>query len=69
MVVHDGRTPCERLFGKQCREGGYEFGGLVRYRARPAESERGLGARWERGIWLGRRRGAGARIVAVCPYE
>eukprot|EP00969_Alexandrium_andersonii_P266774 11790068-Alexandrium_andersonii.AAC.1 len=28
MVGHDGRTPYERLFGKPCREDGYEFGEL-----------------------------------------
>eukprot|EP00975_Prorocentrum_lima_P049162 10289898-Prorocentrum_lima.AAC.1 len=31
-VGHDGRTPFERLFGKPCREDGYEFGELVHYR-------------------------------------
>eukprot|EP00969_Alexandrium_andersonii_P051743 2272430-Alexandrium_andersonii.AAC.1 len=38
-VGHDGRAPYERLFGELCREDGYEFGELVRYMARPADSE------------------------------
>eukprot|EP00969_Alexandrium_andersonii_P099216 4375625-Alexandrium_andersonii.AAC.1 len=49
-VGHDGLTPYERLFGEPCREDGYEFGEKVHYRARPAESERSLDARWESGI-------------------
>eukprot|EP00969_Alexandrium_andersonii_P141207 6243859-Alexandrium_andersonii.AAC.1 len=58
-VGHDGRTPYERLFGTQCREGGYACGELVHYRVRPTEPERSLDARWENGIWLGRWRGTG----------
>eukprot|EP00969_Alexandrium_andersonii_P275265 12165096-Alexandrium_andersonii.AAC.1 len=61
---HDGRAPYERLFGKQRREDRYEFGELVHFWPRPAESERSLDARWESGIWLGRRWGVGAHIVA-----
>eukprot|EP00969_Alexandrium_andersonii_P265680 11741168-Alexandrium_andersonii.AAC.1 len=66
---HDGRAPFGHLFGKQCREAGYEFGELAHYCARPTESARSLGALWESGIWLGRRRGTGARIVAVSSRE
>eukprot|EP00969_Alexandrium_andersonii_P258026 11409299-Alexandrium_andersonii.AAC.1 len=31
--------------------------------------DRSLHPRWESGIWLGRRRGAASRIVAVSPTE
>eukprot|EP00969_Alexandrium_andersonii_P112828 4986937-Alexandrium_andersonii.AAC.1 len=31
LVGHDGRAAFERLFGKACRDDGYEFGELVHY--------------------------------------
>eukprot|EP00969_Alexandrium_andersonii_P297112 13129277-Alexandrium_andersonii.AAC.1 len=31
--------------------------------------DRSLSPRWESGVWLGRRRGAAAHIVAVSPRE
>eukprot|EP00969_Alexandrium_andersonii_P196494 8681333-Alexandrium_andersonii.AAC.1 len=57
----DGRAPFKRLFGKRCREDGYDFGELGHCRARPTESERSLGACWASGVWLGRWWDAGAR--------
>eukprot|EP00969_Alexandrium_andersonii_P073071 3224210-Alexandrium_andersonii.AAC.1 len=66
MCIRDsGRcTPFERAFGKHCRVDGYDIGELAHCRVRPAESERSLGARWESGIWLGRRWGTGSRAAA-----
>eukprot|EP00969_Alexandrium_andersonii_P065844 2903285-Alexandrium_andersonii.AAC.1 len=42
---------------------------MPRGRVRPAESDRSLDARWESGVWLGRRWGAGAHVVAVSDHE
>eukprot|EP00969_Alexandrium_andersonii_P078452 3459492-Alexandrium_andersonii.AAC.1 len=57
------------FFGEPCREDGYEVGELVYYRVRPTGSERSLDARRESGVWLGRRWGAGAHVVAINPHE
>ena len=69
LVGHDGRTAFERLFGKACREDGYEFGESVHYKLKPTETDRSLSARWETGTWLGRRWGTGSHIVAGGPGE
>eukprot|EP00969_Alexandrium_andersonii_P129578 5727411-Alexandrium_andersonii.AAC.1 len=55
--------------GKPSRDDGYEFGERVFYRARLPDMDRSLDPRWESGIWLGRRWGTAAQIVAVSPHE
>ena len=51
----DGKTPYQRLFGKEVAEEGLEFGEKVRYRP-PRGPGHGvlLEARWRDGAWLGR---------------
>ena len=45
QVGHDGKTPYARLFGKDCRDEGYEFGEQVHFRRRQ-DGIGSLGARW-----------------------
>ena len=66
LIGRDGRTAYARLFGKPNRGEGYEFGERVHYKRRVDAS---LGARWEDGIWLGRRWGTMTHIVAVSADE
>eukprot|EP00969_Alexandrium_andersonii_P077944 3438074-Alexandrium_andersonii.AAC.1 len=49
LVGHDGWTAFGRLFGKDCRDDGYEFGELVHYHVRPDDMDRSLNPRWESG--------------------
>eukprot|EP00969_Alexandrium_andersonii_P065184 2870209-Alexandrium_andersonii.AAC.1 len=51
--------------GKPSRGDGYEFGERVFYRVRQPDMDRSLNPWWESGVWLGRRWGTAARIVAV----
>ena len=62
----DGRTGYERLFGKPPREEGLELGEVVLWR-KPKHSGMNvlLEARWEEGIWLGRRSGGITHLVGV----
>eukprot|EP00969_Alexandrium_andersonii_P293482 12972613-Alexandrium_andersonii.AAC.1 len=55
--------------GKPSRDDGYEFGERVFFRVRPPDMDRSLNPRWESGVWLGRRWGTAAHIVAVSPRE
>eukprot|EP00969_Alexandrium_andersonii_P359698 15453772-Alexandrium_andersonii.AAC.1 len=55
--------------GEPGRGDGYEFGERVFYRVRPPDMGRSLSPRWESGVWLGRRWGTAAHIVAVSPGE
>ena len=64
LVGHDGKTAYTRLFGKPCRDEGFEFGERVHFRRGTARSA-SLDARWEDGIWLGRRWGGVTHIVAA----
>ena len=57
LVGHDGKSACGRLFGKPCRDEGYEFGERIHFR-RGLARRGSLDARWEDGIWLGRHWGA-----------
>ena len=64
LVGADGHTAYERLFGKQAREEGLEFGEQVLFRKRRAQDMNVvLDGRWEPGIWLGRRWGSGTHRV------
>ena len=54
LVGHDGKTAYGRLFGKPSRDEGYEFGERNLFRRGVARLG-SLDARWEEGIWLGRR--------------
>ena len=65
-VGHDGKTAYTRLFGKPNKGAGNEFGERVHYKWRVDTS---LRARWEDGIWLGRRWGTMTHIVAVSADE
>ena len=59
LVGSDGHTAYERLFGKQAREEGLEFGEQVLHRMRRAQDMNVvLDGRWEPGTWLGRRWGS-----------
>ena len=62
----DGRTGYERLFGKAPREEGLELGEVVLWR-RPKQPGMNvlLEARWEEGIWLGRRWGGITHLVGA----
>ena len=66
MMGHDGRTPYMRIFGKPCRDEGYEFGERIHFKRKTAALG-SLDARWQDGIWLGRRWGTVSHIVAVGP--
>jgi len=62
----DGRTAYERLLGRPCREEGLEFGEKVWYRRRKDQITRtGLEARWQEGVWLGRRWGSIDHLIAT----
>ena len=56
LVSVDGKTGYERLFGKKVREEQLEFGELVLWR-KPRLQDYGVvaEARWETGVWVGRR--------------
>ena len=66
LVGHDGKTAYARLFGTPDRGEGYEFGERVMCKRSAGSS---LSARWEDGIWLGRRWGSITHIVATGPGE
>ena len=54
-VGHDGKTPWERLRGKQSRLLGLEFGELLLFRRhRAAGKQAKLDVCWEDGVFLGR---------------
>eukprot|EP00969_Alexandrium_andersonii_P141252 6246282-Alexandrium_andersonii.AAC.1 len=55
--------------GKPSRDDGYEFGERAFFRVRPPDMDRSRNPRWESGVWLGRRWGTAAHIVAVSPQE
>ena len=64
LVGADGHSAYERLFGKQAREEGLEFGERVLYRKRRGgDMNVVLDGRWEPVIWLGRRWGSGTHRV------
>jgi hypothetical protein len=64
LVGSDGHTAYERLFGKQAREEGLEFGEQVLFRKRRAQDMNVvLDGRWELGTWLGRRWGSSVHRV------
>eukprot|EP00969_Alexandrium_andersonii_P146974 6499295-Alexandrium_andersonii.AAC.1 len=69
LVGHGGRAAFERLFGKPSRDDGYEFGEQVFFRAHTNDVDRSLSARWDHGVWLGRRWGTASHFVAVSPRE
>ena len=61
---HDGRTGYERLYGKPARDEGFELGERVLWkRPKAADQNVELEARWEEGIWLGRRWGSITHLV------
>ena len=58
LQSHDGRTAYERLFGKEIREEGLEFGEQIWWRKpRKQDTNVLLDARWMPGTWLGRKWG------------
>eukprot|EP00974_Lingulodinium_polyedra_P071415 6909190-Lingulodinium_polyedra.AAC.1 len=61
----DGRTGYERLYGKVCRDVGFEFGERVLFHKRHGRDYNVvMDARWEEGIWLGKRWGSGINRVS-----
>ena len=65
-VGHDGKTPCERLRGKQSRLLGLEFGELSHFRRhRAAGKQAKLDVSWEDGVFLGYRTLSGETIVGT----
>ena len=64
MVGRDGHSAFERLFGKQAREEGLEFGERVLFRRRRTQDMNVImDVRWEPGTWLGRCWGSGTHRV------
>merc|ERR1712020_723758 len=68
LVGHGGKTAYARRFGNPCRDEGFEFGERAHFRRGAARSA-SLDARWEDGLWLGRRWGGVSHIVAAGPDE
>ena len=65
LVGMDGKTAFERLFGKACREEHLEFGEAVLWRRpRGQDSNVVAEARWEFGVWVGRRWGTPHHLVS-----
>ena len=62
----DGRTGYERTFGKPPREESLELGEVVLWR-KPKQTGMNtlLEARWEEGVWLGRRWGSITHLIGV----
>ena len=66
MQGNDGKTGYERLFGKEIREEGLEFGEQIWWRKpRKQETNVILDPRWSAGTWLGRKWGTILHLVAV----
>ena len=57
LVGADGKSAYERLYGKECRDEGLEFGESLLWRT-PHVQGVVLDERWKQGIWLGRRWGS-----------
>ena len=65
MVGLDGKTAYERLFGKKSREEHLEFGEVVLWRKPRGQDYNVVAeARWESGVWMGRRRGTPNHLVS-----
>ena len=65
FVGVDGKTSYERLFGKTCREEHLEFGEVVLWRKpRGPDYNVVADARWESGVWVGRRWGTPHHLVS-----
>ena len=65
-VGHDGKTPYERLRGKQSRLLGLEFGELLHFRRhRAAGKQAKLDESWADGVFLGYRTLSGETIVGT----
>ena len=62
LVAADGKTSYERLYGKECRDEGLEYGEKLMWRS-PHVQGVVLDARWQPGIWLGRKWGSPVHIV------
>ena len=61
---HDGKTGFERLYGKTVREEMLSFGELVHWkRAKAPDVHTSVEARWEEGVWLGRRWGSITHLI------
>ena len=66
MQGNDGKTGYERLFGKEIREEGLEFGEQIWWRKpRKQETNVILDPRWSAGSWLARKWGTILHLVAV----
>ena len=65
LVGVDGKTGYEQLFGKKVREEQLKFGELVLWR-KPRLQDYGVvvEARWETGVWVGRRWGTPIHFVS-----
>ena len=65
LVGLDGKTGYERLFGKSSREELLEFGEVVLWRRpRGQDSNVIVDARWETGVWVGRKWGTPHHLVS-----
>jgi len=65
MVGVDGKTAYERLFGKKSREEHLEFGEVVLWRKPRGQDYNVVAeARWESGVWMGRRWGTPNHLVS-----
>jgi len=62
MVGKDGKTGYERLLGKPCRDEGVEFGECIWFKRRKGRLA-DLEARWQEGVWLGKRWGTIDHLV------
>ena len=62
----DGQTAYERLFGKKIREEHLEFGEVVLWRKPRGQDYNVIAeARWESGVWVGRKWGTPHRLVSL----
>ena len=62
LVAADGKTGYERLYGKESRDEGLEFGECLLWRS-PHVQGVVLDERWKPGVWLGRRWGSPVHLV------
>ena len=62
LVSADGKTGYERLYGKESRDEGLEFGELLLWREPHVQGVL-LDERWKPGVWLGRRWGSPIHLV------
>ena len=69
QVSRDGKTAYERLLGKRYKGEMIEFGARVLHRipgwTKPGSEVGKFAARWDHGIWLGKRWGSGEHVIGT----